>query len=809
MADRSVDIWGDLYKEIEKFDAEHEDKKGSCVLLADYSKALDLSNQSASNEPKVEGVDAAGMGFSDKPSTKEEKETKKLNERQIERERIANIKCSPNVLPAYSDDIRKKLLSSPDKLRDFIKEFSTFKTLYEKESGGVLWKTIRPKIIKNQWKEKCNQELRMFPGYVNGDPTNVKAQAVGNSGDIHALGVGGTGAGKSVFLNYTIAQLCLNYSPEDLELWLTDFKGVEFKYYLPSKRYNYMYPHIKACLCTTDPDFAASLFEALDEENLRRFNMLKDNGFKNLKDWNEFKEKEANSSKYDNDPEGRQKILSERLTRILFVCDEFQVIFQKGDPDNIQKIKKALTSVAKLGRASGVHMLFTSQSMDKTLPDDVLNQFTLRYCLRCAKDTSQQILGCSLAGDITQRNGLLYVANLEKKGPDAVLHSTPFINDSDKEIDTEDEKAFNNYLEKNGYTPTSPEVVNNTFVDEKLDDEGNVISSKKVILQPSELRLIIKECADAAKQHPEWRKHTVISYEEDHKHPIKEIGQFYEDNKDNPVIPDSGLILIGPYMKYSSNNAPDNFILGAGDKEHIFSLFNTQVDLVSFYTTIIENRKGWRNPGRLFINCQDENLISLLKPEEDVPDEIMYPTDADGNRLKNPDGTDVEVKMQYTPMISPKNYSVSAMIEFIQKQFNDRKALREEYEREGKKFTPSYFLLIGWDKSVDFGLSPNVMLIKPFADAMELMGELDMHVIFICTTSAKIKSNITGACKHFVVGKCSSDDSFTTLNSKIASVSTSLDNGYCFHLTKGNPISKDKLYQCNARGSVRQTSIVL
>ena len=53
-----------------------------------------------------------------------------------------------------------------------------------------------------------------------------------NSGDyIHAFILGQSGSGKSVLLNNIITSAINKYAPEDLMLYLMDFKGVEFNRY--------------------------------------------------------------------------------------------------------------------------------------------------------------------------------------------------------------------------------------------------------------------------------------------------------------------------------------------------------------------------------------------------------------------------------------------------------------------------------------------------------------------------------------------------------------------------------------------------
>ena len=52
-----------------------------------------------------------------------------------------------------------------------------------------------------------------------------------NRGYYHAFVIGETGSGKSRFLHDIIINMIAKYSPEDVELYLMDFKGVEFNPY--------------------------------------------------------------------------------------------------------------------------------------------------------------------------------------------------------------------------------------------------------------------------------------------------------------------------------------------------------------------------------------------------------------------------------------------------------------------------------------------------------------------------------------------------------------------------------------------------
>ena len=87
---------------------------------------------------------------------------------------------------------------------------------------GLAWKEfINIAVPDNKtWTFIGDSFIDLDPGFIEGDPTQFKGYTIGNEGDVHVIGVGGTGAGKSVFLNHIIATACKKYSPRDLELWL-------------------------------------------------------------------------------------------------------------------------------------------------------------------------------------------------------------------------------------------------------------------------------------------------------------------------------------------------------------------------------------------------------------------------------------------------------------------------------------------------------------------------------------------------------------------------------------------------------------
>lgn len=447
-----------------------------------------------------------------------------------------------------------------------------YKNAIEKaQPAAVEWSNFIEKVCPKEktWTFNADDNLLMHPGFENGDPFSPTNFPLGNGGNVHALGVGTTGAGKSVFLNHMIMTLTRMYSPRELQLWLCDFKGTEFQFYMSKPEHPNVLPHLKACLCTSDGAYATSLFNAVRRIVDQRFDQMKDpnadrsklaydpggsipnqDGAKN---WNGYWRQRAETELDD-------RMLENCYPRILLLCDEFQAIFEKADDKSLEKINEDMTQIAKLGRAANVHMFFTSQTMKGTLKADTLNQFTLRMVLRSDLDTSTSILGCDKSAKLP-RFGFLYVNAtqvLDKKNPPKF--ATPGI--------------------------SKPEVVEQTNYLAQLAIEQSM------------------------------PKYDVITYEEGTKHPIEELEGVFESLSDNEAITDDlALFIFGPRMTYSTNKVPDNTLIQRKNNENMFSIFNEYSDFVLFFNLIMANARLNKNKPTIIINSQVEDLLYITDAE--------------------------------------------------------------------------------------------------------------------------------------------------------------------------------------------------
>ncbi|MFZ9916468.1 MAG: FtsK/SpoIIIE domain-containing protein, partial [Phycisphaerales bacterium] len=92
--------------------------------------------------------------------------------------------------------------------------------------------------------------------------TRLQQFLLGEGTSQHALIAGKTGSGKSTLLHAIITGLATWYSPDEVELWLVDFKkGVEFKTYA-----EHALPHARAVAIESDREFGLSVLEGLDGE---------------------------------------------------------------------------------------------------------------------------------------------------------------------------------------------------------------------------------------------------------------------------------------------------------------------------------------------------------------------------------------------------------------------------------------------------------------------------------------------------------------------------------------------------------------
>jgi DNA segregation ATPase FtsK/SpoIIIE-like protein len=200
--------------------------------------------------------------------------------------------------------------------------------------------------------------------------TQLQSLALGEGTKQHVLLAGKTGSGKSTLLNAMIVNLASWFGPDELELWLIDFKkGVEFKAYA-----THGLPHARAVAVESDREFGLSVLQGLDAELKRRGDLFRSAGVQDLAAWRRL---------------GRP----DRMPRAMLIVDEFQELFVEEDKVS-QEAALLLDRLVRQGRAFGMHVILGSQTLGGAyaLPRTTMGQMGVRIALQCNEADSALIL---------------------------------------------------------------------------------------------------------------------------------------------------------------------------------------------------------------------------------------------------------------------------------------------------------------------------------------------------------------------------------------------------------------------------------
>lgn len=227
-------------------------------------------------------------------------------------------------------------------------------------NGGVQQEDEALKIDETEYAVTTSAIEAPIGKSANGETVDFKIDV--NRGHYHAFVIGETGSGKSRFLHDIIINMIAKYSPEDVELCLMDFKGVEFNPYRDIK-------HSRVIL--VDRADERITYEVIHELKQKMEDRQKILAAARASDVDEYNKMSADS----------------HISQIILVADECQTLFT----DNAKNTKlqtemiATIALIAQQGRAYGVHLLLATQSLTNApkLRSDILNQIGEHYILPC------------------------------------------------------------------------------------------------------------------------------------------------------------------------------------------------------------------------------------------------------------------------------------------------------------------------------------------------------------------------------------------------------------------------------------------
>ena len=213
---------------------------------------------------------------------------------------------------------------------------------------------------------------------------------------VHSFIIGQSGSGKSVFLHNIIGGAILKYAPEDLQLYLLDFKlgGVEFNRYQGAK-------HVKALLVdNSDPQVTLEILRELRNSMTERGKLLRGAGVNNIGEYNKMHQQD-------------------RMPHVLVVADECHEMFKADDsiPRKVRnEISDIVIKIAKEGRSQGVHLVFATQTLSGTeISSEVINNVSDFYLLKCAQTDSERLVPNSSTITSELSTGQIYYHHVDEQ----------------------------------------------------------------------------------------------------------------------------------------------------------------------------------------------------------------------------------------------------------------------------------------------------------------------------------------------------------------------------------------------------------
>ena len=187
-----------------------------------------------------------------------------------------------------------------------------------------------------------------------------------------AFMMGASRSGKSTLLHTIIGGLMMNYHPDELELWLLDFKMLEFKKYAAHRA-----PHIKYLLLEKSEDLVYDIIDKMTDELDRRQYVFAQNG------WNKLTEVPVNVY----------------MPVIFVIIDEFsdmsQILKETKGMGYAADYTIKLENLLKRGAALGFKFIFASQTYTtgvSGLTEMACKQIQLRFALKNTPDEIKQTL---------------------------------------------------------------------------------------------------------------------------------------------------------------------------------------------------------------------------------------------------------------------------------------------------------------------------------------------------------------------------------------------------------------------------------
>lgn len=241
------------------------------------------------------------------------------------------------------------------------RQVEKFEYLFTKDAGNV--EGTNANDMNSWYRGNANVHFEIPIG-ISGAST-VQKYKIGEVAQ-HALISGVTGSGKSSLLRTMIVSTMMKYSPDNVNLYLIDFKeGVEFE-----KFSRYRLPWIKVIALNTEREFALNILKDLRSE---------------------FEERAKVMSKHSSNEIGSLNDVS--YPRIILFFDEVQELLRENDRITKECIEILSTLVSE-GRAMNINVILTSQDFTNCNGiDQLMANMVIRIAFKGSPASAKRIMG--------------------------------------------------------------------------------------------------------------------------------------------------------------------------------------------------------------------------------------------------------------------------------------------------------------------------------------------------------------------------------------------------------------------------------
>lgn len=215
----------------------------------------------------------------------------------------------------------------------------------------------------------------------------------------HMLVAGTTGSGKSETIISYLIGLCMRFRPDEVNMMLVDMKGGGF-----TKRLGTL-PHVVGKVTDIDGDenntgaeyMLKRFLVAIKSEVKRRKLVI--NHFQNVDSIDGYIKKcRELKAVADASKEDLKYIKDNPLTHLILVVDEFTELKRFSNENSEIDYMGELTTIARIGRSLGIHIILISQNIEGAITDDIRVNSKSRLCLKVAtRQASKEMIGNELA----------------------------------------------------------------------------------------------------------------------------------------------------------------------------------------------------------------------------------------------------------------------------------------------------------------------------------------------------------------------------------------------------------------------------